>query len=213
MIGHMNGPPARTISHMGQDHTGGRVRKGYCERRQIKGYISLRATAITRTPSVPIPSSIPPSRRVSRISAPARRQRSSVMARDCESAIPPVAIANPAPVASIHSGAEASELPCRLISTTSLASSPGCETRGPVRLQHRYPRLARCRAYRRTLAARIASAGTARVRPKRHAVPLKFPSRCTGRPAATWQASRHRRARHAVGVRMPAMPCLVRGLR
>ena len=129
---------------------------------------------------------------------PSRRQRSSVAARECESAIPPVAIASPAAVASIHSGAEPSELPCRLMSTTSLASAPAAAAT-PGRAPRRRPdlRLAKWHAHPPILAARSSVLPD---RPRRSGTPRRpteTESPCRGRPAATWQASRHPRARCA----------------
>lgn len=43
--------------------------------------------------------------------------------RERDPASPPLAIANPGDIASIHSGDEAVALPCRLTSTASLASA------------------------------------------------------------------------------------------
>ena len=108
MIGHMNGPPARTISHMGWIIPEAPRESVIAKRRQANGYRDVRATPA----NCDALSSRNRARWRRRAACRARARRSRASARGSRrgtsrSAIPPVAIANPAPLASIHSALEA----------------------------------------------------------------------------------------------------------
>jgi hypothetical protein len=79
--------------------------------------------ASTAAPSAPSSSRTAPTARVSITAVAERRQRSITIARDFAPSTPPVAIANPGEVASIHCGEDAPALAWRLTSTTSLFSA------------------------------------------------------------------------------------------
>ena len=153
----MNGPPARTSSHMGRDHTGGRAPKGSLQAPPGEGIARGARDARARArPSVPKPSSIAPSRRVSRTWRPTRASARASRARECECGDTAGRDRQSRGRSLLSTRAPMPcELACRLMSTTSLASAPGRRAPpGRARPRRRDRRLAEWRVRPPTRAAR-----------------------------------------------------------